>query len=118
MLDPASMEADKLPQVQMQLLVTQRKYVALVEYHPEMAIVIRKVYPHPDYISTLHAALETFCDTLDTMRMRLEREFGPFPELKPPTPARPLADDDPGALGVSMDDFDRLVEARERGTLS
>jgi len=112
LLNPADLEKEKGPQVQGRLLIHGRKWVDLVSFHPELPLVVRRVYPNDKYIAILRETLDVFCTTLQEMRLKLENEYGAFPELKPPKPSK-LADDDPGVLGVSMEDFDRIVEARK-----
>jgi hypothetical protein len=112
LLNSAELEKEKGPQVQGRLLIHGRKWVDLVSFHPELPLVVRRVYPNEKYIAILRETLDVFCTTLQEMRLKLENEYGAFPELKPPKPSK-LADDDPGVLGVSMEDFDRIVEARK-----
>ena len=110
LIDGKAIVAEKRPQVQGQLLVTGREWVDLVSYHPEMPIAVVRAYREDEYIGILERALCTFCEVLMAQRLELERQYGPFPEI---TEAAALADDDPGALGVSMDDCAAIWEARD-----
>jgi hypothetical protein len=121
LLDPAGIVKDYRPQLQGQLLVCDdRDTVYAVSYHPEMPqqIVVVPVHREEPYQKILRQLLTQFCDQLDAMKEKLQAKWGPFPAPKGVIKEPALADDDEGALGVSMDDFDLLVEARERGTLS
>ena len=60
-------------------------------------MVIHRVKRDEPYIDKLRTALNIFVQTLALMREKLELEHGVFPPIVIP---QPLADDDPGALGV------------------
>ena len=106
LLDPESMERDKYPQIMGQMLVCERDYDYLVSYHDLLPIAIRKVGRDEKYIDTLRTALYTFVQQVALMREKLEHEYGKFPEIVIP---QPLADDDPGALGVSQDEVKEMI---------
>ena len=79
---------EKKPQIQGQLLVTGRKWVDLMSYHPEMPPVIVRCKRDDKYIDTLRTALASFVRQLTEMRLKLEQLYGPFrpiviPEVEP-----------------------------------
>lgn len=53
------------PQIQGQLLVTERRWLDIVSYHPDMDMVLVRVERDEDYITLLKAALDKFCTRLD-----------------------------------------------------
>lgn len=110
LLDRRSLELGKRPQVQGQLLVTERDWVDLVSYHPEMPLVIVRVVRDEVYIGLLQRALAAFVAQLAAMREKLEREFGKFPEVK----ATERIAEDYGTLGVTEDDVTAIWEASQR----
>ncbi len=108
LLDPDSIRAEKRPQAQGQLLVCERDSVDLVSFHPEMPIAIVQVGRDEAYLGLLQAALDTFCEQLALMREKLEREYGPFPEIgaKVATTA-----DEYNGMGVSEVDIPALIKS-------
>ncbi len=107
LLDPDAIRAEKRPQAQGQLLVCERDSVDLVSFHPEMPIAIVTAYRDEAYIDLLKAALDTFCDTLTAMREKLERDYGPFPEIGATVAT---TTDEYDGMGVSDADIDALIE--------
>ncbi len=104
LLNPESLDSAKRCQVQGQLLVTERAWVDLVSYHPEMPIVIRRIKRDEPFIAAMSAALLRFCELLVEARVKLEREYGPFrPIVVPKVEAQA---DDP--LGVSDEDVKHI----------
>lgn len=75
---------EKKPQVQGQLYITERSWVDLMSYHPELPPLIVRVKRDEEYIRKLADALAAFNDTLTAARLNLEREYGPFPQIKIP----------------------------------
>lgn len=73
-------------QLQGQLLVTDRSYVDIVSYHPEMPTAVVRVHRDEEFIGKLTKALESFCEMLDLKTKELERLHGPIgqPEPEPP----------------------------------
>jgi hypothetical protein len=74
----ASVEDDYKPQLQGQLFVTERQWVDIVAYHPELPAVVMRVERDEDYIALLAAALKTFVEVMLRQREDLEKRFGPF----------------------------------------
>lgn len=109
LLDPASLEGAKKPQVQGELCVTGRRWVDLVSYHPELPTVIRRVYRDDKYIESLGIALTRFVEILDELRFKLEWDYGPFPAILI-SPKKTAAEVD-DALGVGDDDIDFMISA-------
>ena len=107
LLDPSSVESEKKPQVQGQMLVCEREFVDLVAFHPEMPIVVRRVKRDEKYLGTLKTALETFVQQLAMMREKLEREHGPF---RPLTQDAPPDDEDPLGFDVTPEDISQMLE--------
>lgn len=81
LIDPETMRQDKKPQVMGELLTTERKWVDLVSYHPELPPVILRVERDEEYINKLRKALESFAADLRSGRADLEARFGKFPKI-------------------------------------
>jgi hypothetical protein len=111
LVSPGTIKAEKRPQAQGQLLVCEREAVDLVSYHPEMPLAVVTAYREEDYIAKLRDALDAFCASLQAMREKFEREFGPFPTITIDKPAAPAED----GLGVSEEDVHALWEASQHG---
>lgn len=109
LLSPDSMVQDKTPQVQGQLYVSEREFVDLVSYHPELPPCIKRVTRDELYIRILADALARFVDQLTTMRLALEREYGPFKPIKIPEPEPAPSVDAFNGMGVSLDDVESGV---------
>lgn len=62
---------DYIPQVQGQLLVTGRKWVDWVSYHPEMPPVIIRVRRNEKYLETMAQLLAEFTEKLEKKRAQL-----------------------------------------------
>jgi len=106
MLNPESFDSAKKCQVQGQLLVTERDWVDLVSYHPEMPIVIRRVKRDEKFIAAMRVAIAAFIRSLQDARLKLEREYGPFRPIVKPQPAR-VQDD---GMGMSDEDIKFMME--------
>jgi hypothetical protein len=105
LLDPASMALGKGPQVYGQLCVcSDRKWVDLISYHPEMPLVIYRVERDDKYIGLLASALDVFVPLLRQTRQRLEEEYGAFPDNEPMNPG---PEDD--GLGITDADVDAIL---------
>jgi hypothetical protein len=81
------------PQVQGQLLVSDREWCDWMSYHPELPPIIDRVHRDEVFIGRLRDALNVFCDMLDAMRERT-RSIGIVPYVarqipKPEQPASP-----------------------------
>lgn len=63
------------PQVQGQLLVSEREWCHWLSYHPELPPVLRKVPRDEDYIALLREALDRFCEMKEEIVKRA-RLFG------------------------------------------
>lgn len=59
------------PQVQGQLLVTGRKWVDWLSYHPEMPPVIIRVERDEEYLATMEKLLKDFTEKLEKKREKL-----------------------------------------------
>jgi hypothetical protein len=70
------------PQLQGQLLVTGRKWVDIVSYHPDMDMVLVRVERDEEYINTLSKHLAVFCDRL-RLGLELLKERGYYKEPEP-----------------------------------
>lgn len=67
----ATVDRDYYPQIQGQLLVTGRKWVDWMSYHPEMPPVVIRVYRDEAYINAMIGLLKIFADVFDAKRNRL-----------------------------------------------
>ena len=108
LLNPESLDSAKRCQVQGQLLVTERAWVDLVSYHPEMPIVVRRVKRDQAFIGMMRMALVGFMQSLREARLKLEREYGPFRPIVKPEPAEPQ---ETGSLGVSEADVEYMMQS-------
>jgi len=112
MAEPSRLDGEKRCQVQGQLLVTGRRWVDLVSYHPELPIIVRRIGRDAAYIASLAEALDSFVDVVRQMRQILEQQYGPFkPIVIPRSPEPAIVPDD---FGVSDADIDAIWVARER----
>lgn len=102
LLDKAALGKEKWVQVQGQLLVTGRQWVDLVSFHPEFPLLVRRVNRDEKYIGQLRDTVTMFVSLLRALRLDLERQYGPFPEVR--MPKAPEPQDDAG-MGVSEDDI-------------
>jgi hypothetical protein len=69
--------ADKLPpehkaQVQGQLWVAEREWVDFVSYWPRLPLFVKRVTRDEEYIASLKAEVEKFCDELDELTVKME----------------------------------------------
>lgn len=108
MLNPESLKQEYKVQVQGSLLVTGRDWWDQMSYHPELQPVIIRAYRDTEFIETLRMAIDSFAETLLSVRCKLESQYGKFPDPVKHE-ALPLADDDPGALGVSVDEVRQMI---------
>ncbi len=72
---------EKKVQVQGQLWVSERKWVDLVSYHPELPPVILRVERDEEYIALLADALDSFVAVVADLKAKLIEKYGPFPEI-------------------------------------
>ena len=106
LISPESLDSAKRCQVQGQLLVSERAWVDLVSYHPEMPIVVRRVKRDDSFIDSMRVALAAFIRSLQDARLKLEREYGPFRPIVKPQLAQ--AQDD--GMGISDEDIKYMME--------
>jgi hypothetical protein len=66
-------DAEYRCQIMGQMLVTERKFVDIVSYHPDLPKVIIRVDRDEDYIALMRAALDDFCERLAEGKAELER---------------------------------------------
>lgn len=66
--------ADKkyMPQLQGQLLVTERDWVDIISYHPEMPEAIIRVHRNEEFLKVLAEELKKFLDVLDVRRTKIQ----------------------------------------------
>lgn len=98
-----SVEEDYLPQLQGQLYITERDWVDICSFHPELPPVVIRVLRDEAYIVRLSAALESFGAVLTQKRMILEAKFGPFPSLEP------VKEDGIDSLGITNADLEEIL---------
>ena len=107
LLSPAMLANEYKLQVQGCLLVTEREWWNVMSYHPELPPAVTRIQRDEPFLAILKGALDSFAETLLAVRCKMESLYGKFPEPEPP--AAPLADDDPGALGVSQDEVKEMI---------
>ena len=59
------------PQVQGQLLITEREWCDFIAYHPELKPFLIRVERDEKYIAAIQVALDEFCEMLDSFREKL-----------------------------------------------
>lgn len=101
-------EAEKLPQIQGQLLVTGRKWVDLMSYHPELPRVVVRVERDEKYISLLSIALFEFVAELRATLEQLDKAYGRVPRKPSAQPKEFISDEDVNAI-LAAHGFDRRV---------
>jgi hypothetical protein len=104
MVERAMSDAHK-SQVQGCLWICEKEYWDLVSYTEELPTVIVRVGRDEKYIKALSAALGSFSEIMEKLRLKLTQEYGPF-ERKP----APHPDDAYDGMGVSDADLDALIQ--------
>lgn len=99
-------DAKYMPQVQGQLLVTDRAWVDIVSYHPEMPAAIVRVTRDEKFIGILREELKKFLDLLDARRTVLESRGW----IKPL--GAPIEQYD--WLGITDEDIEAILAARRK----
>lgn len=104
--DPQCLAKEKRSQVQGELLVTGRKWVDLVSFHPELPTIIVRVERDEKYLDLLSAGLTAFCAQLDVMQRHLEGLYGAFKPIVIPSEQPAAA---AGDFDVNDADIDAMV---------
>lgn len=99
-------DAAYMVQLQGQLWVSERKYVDIFSYHPELPGVRVRVERDEQYIETLSKAVRTFVDAMLAARVTLEQRYGPF--------VRPEPEADHSKDFITDADLDAILKAREQ----
>lgn len=102
-----AVESDYYPQLQGQLWISERGWVDICSFHPELPPAVIRVQRDEKYIAELDKALTAFVGVMAQKRMQLESKYGPFPSLDPPKPS-----EDCGPLGVSDEDVECILGNR------
>lgn len=76
------------PQLQGQLLVSERKWVDWISYSPVLPPLLERVYRDEPYIALLRDALDQFCEMKDVLLEKV-RSRGVYAEPRRPNPDRP-----------------------------
>lgn len=92
-----------MPQLQGQLFVTEREWVDIISYHPEMPAAIIRVTRDEKFIKVLAEELRKFLEVLDLRRTVIERN-GWIKKT-----GQPIESFD--WLGVTDDDVEKMVAA-------
>jgi hypothetical protein len=98
-------EEEYKPQLQGQLLLSDRKWVDIVSYHPEMPAAIIRVERDDQYIKALGCVLSTFIQLMLRRRDELAQRYN----LRPPAPAPEPTED---RHAVSMQDVEDILTAQ------
>lgn len=93
------------PQIQGQLLVSEREWADWISYSPELPAVLERVYRDEPYIGLLRTALDEFCDMKDVLLEQVKSR-GVYTEPKRQKPDR--------EKGSSLDETIRRNEAGMR----
>jgi YqaJ-like viral recombinase domain len=111
--DSSSFAKEFFVQNQGQLLVSGRKWVDLVSYHPELPTLIKRVHRDEKYIQLMEGALSVFCRQLDMIQENLERMYGPFKPIVIPEEHPEPAEEIPAGEGldISEDDIQDMITA-------
>ncbi len=103
MVERAMSDAHK-SQVQGCLWICEKEYWDLVSYVKDLPTVIVRVVRDEKYIKALAAALESFSEVMEKMRIKLTQEYGPFERKAPAT------QDEYDGMGISDDDVDAILK--------
>lgn len=95
-------------QIQFQLMLCERERGWVSSFHPKLPPIILPIERNEEFIKKLRAATATFVDVMLRRRAELETRFGPFVR---PEPKR--TEEAYDWLGVSMEDVDAFVKARD-----
>jgi hypothetical protein len=101
----SSIEQDYTPQLQGQLLLTERRWVDIVSYCPPFPLVIIRVERDGSYQTALAEALDQFVVGLLAARDKLIKKYG---DIRPPVPVEVPFD----PLGVSEEDVKGWFETQ------
>lgn len=105
------LEEDYYPQLQGQLWITERAWVEIVSYHPEMPAAVMRVPRDEKYISLLSVLMETFRARLIEGRIRLNERYGPFPPIALSRGGAPEPQHD--EFGISDEDLEVILAAQQ-----
>jgi hypothetical protein len=105
------LEDDYRPQLQGQLWVAERAWVDVVSYHPQMPPRVMRVERDDKYVAVVACLVVAFTQQVLKAREILNAKYGPFPEiaLKHPEP-----EPGPGALGITDEDLERIIEGHRK----
>jgi hypothetical protein len=99
---------DYMAQLQGRMFIHGREWVDIFSYHPRLSIPPLRIQRNEKFIAALQPVLASFVATMLEARELLERRFGPFVRET----ATPLADEDPGALGVTQADVEEILRVQ------
>lgn len=126
LMNPESLLLEHWVQTQGQLFVTQRRWTDLISYFRGLPLVKVRVFPHPEFQEKLAVAVRSFCaEFSDLVQRAFDQGF--IKELPTMTGwisegdcqmvrARRKAADDPGDLGVSLEDADMIYRQAQGST--
>ncbi len=92
-------------QVQGCLWICEREYWDLVSYVEDLPTVIVRVNRDEKYIKLLSAALESFSEVMEKMRLKLSQEYGPFTPRQVKSTSEGYED-----MGISDSDVDAILK--------
>jgi hypothetical protein len=103
-----TVDKDYFPQVQGQLLITERNWVDVQSYHAWIQTVIIRVESVLMYLEILGGALVGFVENILAARAELESRYGPFVRRA----TTPPAEDGLAVLGITDEDVEALIRER------
>jgi hypothetical protein len=103
-------EADPKARAQVQgcILTTEREWWDVFSYHPSLIVPAVRVYRDEAFCKAMESALVAFSDVMSEMRLKLEKEHGPFVR---PMPEEQVAD----RYALTEEDGERIIAAAFKG---
>jgi hypothetical protein len=103
---------EKYPQVQGQMLISERKWVDLMSFHPELPPVIVRVERDEKYLAVLAKGLGDFVAELQAMRESLIEKYGEFPAIQIGVVADEPQDDEYDGFGLTDEEAEAFIASR------
>ncbi len=96
-------------QVQGCLLISEREWWDVFNYHPRLVIPPIRAHRDEPFIAELRTVLKSFNEIMLAKRLELEQRYGPFVRAEP-------AEEPPeDGFGVSLEDAEMILEAQRKG---
>lgn len=69
-------------QVQAQLWIAEREWSDTLSYHPDLPPALVRQHRDEEFIKALAAAVEQFTDYVDELKLKLQKQYGLFPDFQ------------------------------------